>query len=474
VIAIPGADKPGALADADKTEVPPKPVGPTKGKGPIAKAKSEWLPVSNPSTRINDSQHAPKTTAEQTEAGRRTERRQETLTLSIQQPAHWFGIVGAILLLLGVFMPAVSAPLFGSLNYFHFSEGTAVVLIVVAVASVVLSVVRVYRGVWASGILILALVSYSFIRLQFALSDMRSAAVAEAQKNPFGGIAEAFAINVQPEWGWAILLLGVILVLASGVLAELGRLRKAGTLFPRAIFLIIGLAMLPVALLFAGVTAWAANRIALKDREVAKKENGSGFPWRFRDADAVLKEYAEAKANWKRKYNVSEKQWNEMIGSYKVRKRPAIVTETDWWDEAKDKTPAGMNQLYPPLQPRDWYQAEWPSGSFSHSRELDFDFGDRQRHLKVRVWISTEPDVPIKELHGHLVIVKGKEVIYETELAEKPDVSFTDKCFVHLSVPYDDNNSKLRTLRFAKDDELRPVFTVKKVVLADGTVTTFD
>ena len=55
------------------------------------------------------------------------------------------------------------------------------------------------------------------------------------------------------------------------------------------------------------------------------------------------------------------------------------------------------------------------------------------------------------------------------QLAEKPDVSFTDRHFVFLRIPYDDNNPKHRTLRFAKDSELTPVFTVRKVVLADGT-----
>ena len=63
---------------------------------------------------------------------------------------------------------------------------------------------------------------------------------------------------------------------------------------------------------------------------------------------------------------------------------------------------------------------------------------------------------------------------YETQLAEKPDVSFTDYTFVFLRIPYDDNNPKHRTLRFAKDNELTPVFTVRKVVFADGIEKSFE
>jgi hypothetical protein len=162
-----------------------------------------------------------------------------------------------------------------------------------------------------------------------------------------------------------------------------------------------------------------------------------------------------------------------MIANYKVRKHPQSVTEIDWWEEAKDKTPAELNRLYPPPQPKEWYRAEWPD-LFFRSRELDFSFSDRGLKLKVTVMIRTEPDVPIKELHGHLAIVKDNEIIYETQLAEKKELSFTDYTFVYLRIPYDDSNPKHRTLRFAKDSELTPVFTVKKVVFADGKEKHFD
>src|SRR5262245_48051553 len=49
--------------------------------------------------------------------------------------------------------------------------------------------------------------------------------------------------------------------------------------------------------------------------------------------------------------------------------------------------------------------------------------------------IRTEPDVPIKELHGHLTFVKDNEIIYETQLAEMEKVSFTDLQRVVLGTP---------------------------------------
>lgn len=183
---------------------------------------------------------------------------------------------------------------------------------------------------------------------------------------------------------------------------------------------------------------------------------------------------ASAQAKWKQTHNVSDTQWETMIATYTMRKRPQSVTQTDWWEEAKDKTPAELNKLYPPLQPREWYRAEWTGGLSGASRDLDYLFIDRRQNLKVNLMIRTEPDLPIKELHGHLAFIKDGEVVYETELAEKPDVSFTNSHFVILRVQYDDSNAKHRMLRFAKDSELTPVFTVRRVVLADGKEKTFD
>jgi hypothetical protein len=207
------------------------------------------------------------------------------------------------------------------------------------------------------------------------------------------------------------------------------------------------------------------------DDNSAQKDAGAS--WVFPGA----KEAAD-REKWKETHNVSDTKWDELVANFEARKHPESVSTTDWWEEAKDKTPTQLNKLYPPLQPHEWYRAEWVGG-YSGSRELDrnINFGNKpdtyQLTLKVRV--RTEPEMPIKELHGKMVFIKDKEIIYEAEVAEKPDVSFTDSCLVWLTIdPYDDNNEKQRTLRYAKDNELTPVFTVSKVVLADGTQKTFD
>jgi len=200
--------------------------------------------------------------------------------------------------------------------------------------------------------------------------------------------------------------------------------------------------------------------------------------WRLEfDADEIEipappKTREALQAEWKTKHSVSDAQWDELISNITARNQLESDDDADWWDEVKDKTPAQLNELYPPVQPWEWYSAEWFG---KRSRELDSTYTSGRYWLNMSLIVSTEPNLVVKELHGHLKILKDQKVIYETRIEEKPDKSFKDRCFVmHTINPYDDTNETHRTLRYAENNELTPVFTVSKVVLADGTEKTFD
>jgi hypothetical protein len=136
-----------------------------------------------------------------------------------------------------------------------------------------------------------------------------------------------------------------------------------------------------------------------------------------------------------------------------------------------------LDEAYPPLKPREWYCATW-LGGHRKSIELEQSYisaGRPQHWLNIFLNIRTEPNLVIKELYGHLELRKDKKTVYEAPIVHIPDVSFKNKCLVlHTINPYDDNNDVHRTLRYAEDNELTPVFTVSKVVLADGTEKTFE
>jgi hypothetical protein len=323
----------------------------------------------------------------------------------ILHPSQILGLVGAAVLFVGVFMPIFGMPLVGSINYVQFGQINGVILLILAVVTVILALARVNRGLWATGLLSLGLLAFSFGTFQGGVARAQAAlahgGVAENPVASFGAKLGEIALSTAGvQWGWAVLVVGGILVVAAAVHHEAQQHPRHGPL-------VVGLgaaAVLLVMVLVGGVT-WAVVRVLPPDGDSRKQV-----------ADAA-------------------------------RNRPK--------------------------QPREWYRAEW-SGSFFKSRELESNVGDEGRNLRILVYIRTERDLPIKELYGHLAIRKDDKILHERDIAEKPDVSFTDGCAVIFRIPYDDNNPTHRTLRYAKDSELTLIFTVRKVVLADRTEKTFD
>lgn len=204
----------------------------------------------------------------------------------------------------------------------------------------------------------------------------------------------------------------------------------------------------------------------------ANAENGSrpAFPFLGKASDPITE--------WKQKYEVTDKQWDEMFATYQARMYPKDVSRRDWWEQANSRTPEQMKGLYPPLEPREWYAATWLD-SYSPSRELDSDYdirsGERTHKLTLKLRVRTPPNVPIKEVHGQLVFVKEGRPLFTTAISEVPDVSFTDLFVMWVKVePYDDTNPVHRDLRYLDEGELTPIFRVSRVVFADGKEQRFE
>jgi hypothetical protein len=66
----------------------------------------------------------------------------------------------------------------------------------------------------------LGLLTFTFIRFQSGMTEMRSKMDSELADNPFRGLAEVAVSSVQLQWGWAVLVLGAALVIYSGWMAR--------------------------------------------------------------------------------------------------------------------------------------------------------------------------------------------------------------------------------------------------------------
>ena len=133
------------------------------------------------------------------------------------------GIMGSIVLFIGVFTPIVSLPIVGSMNYFQNGKGDGIIVLVLAIVSFVLVLIKNYKGLWFTGIGSLAVMIFTFIVFKSKMSEVKSNMELSLAGNPFRGLADMAMQSVQLQWGWAVLIVGSGLVIASAALKEEGK-----------------------------------------------------------------------------------------------------------------------------------------------------------------------------------------------------------------------------------------------------------
>lgn len=131
-------------------------------------------------------------------------------------------LIGAALLFVGVFMPFVSMPIVGSLNYFGNGKGDGVFIIAMAAIAAGLALSGNIRETLWPGLASLAMFAFTFIRFQTTMADARAQLETDLAGNPFRGFADAAVDSVQLQWGWAVLLIGALMVTYAGWAARRG------------------------------------------------------------------------------------------------------------------------------------------------------------------------------------------------------------------------------------------------------------
>ncbi|MBA7572559.1 hypothetical protein ES708_14342 [subsurface metagenome] len=130
------------------------------------------------------------------------------------------GLIGSAVLFVGVFTPIVSIPIMGNINYFQNGKGDGVIVLVLAVISLILVLLKKFKGLWFTGLGSMAIMVFTFINFQMAFANIRTQMETELAGNPFRGIADMAMQSVQIQWGWALLIIGAVLLIASAAIKE--------------------------------------------------------------------------------------------------------------------------------------------------------------------------------------------------------------------------------------------------------------
>jgi hypothetical protein len=133
----------------------------------------------------------------------------------LRQP---LAFIGSALLFIGVFCPVVSVPIMGQMNLFQNGKGDGTIILVLAAASALIAVLKRFRFLWVTGGGSLGLLIFTFIHFQLKLSEMKSQMTSDLHDNPFAGLADLAIQSVQIQWGFALLILGSVLVMAAAAI----------------------------------------------------------------------------------------------------------------------------------------------------------------------------------------------------------------------------------------------------------------
>lgn len=128
------------------------------------------------------------------------------------------GLSGAGLLFVGVFLPMFHIPIVGSLNYFQNGEGDGLIVLLMALLSFVLSLVGKFRWLLIPATISALTLTVSFVVFQGQISTMKAGMEKDLSGNPYRGLADMFVQSYQIEWGMAVLVLGIVLIIAAAVM----------------------------------------------------------------------------------------------------------------------------------------------------------------------------------------------------------------------------------------------------------------
>ena len=130
------------------------------------------------------------------------------------------GFLGSALLFLGVFLPIVKLPIVGELNYFANGRGDGVVVLVLAVISFGLVLFRWYWELWITGVDAAAALAFTFFNFQSGMKQVETQMQTDLKDNPFRSLANVAVRSIQLQWGWAVLVIGVVLLIAAAAMRD--------------------------------------------------------------------------------------------------------------------------------------------------------------------------------------------------------------------------------------------------------------
>ena len=106
----------------------------------------------------------------------------------------------------------------GSINYYQNGKVDGVIVIIAAAIAGLLCVAGKYRLLLLPGVGSAVTLAITYYNFSSKMNEAKEKFRSELFDNFFKGLTDAAFQGVQFQWGWAILILGVVLIIAAGLM----------------------------------------------------------------------------------------------------------------------------------------------------------------------------------------------------------------------------------------------------------------
>jgi hypothetical protein len=127
-------------------------------------------------------------------------------------------LVGAAILAVGVFLPIIQVPKRGSITLMELEWAGVIALVLAGMAAGVALIGWTRHALWP-GVGALALLAYAYQRTNAEIAQSRMRLGGGISEDPLAAVRDLAASNSRLQYGWSVLAIGAVIVVAAGVLA---------------------------------------------------------------------------------------------------------------------------------------------------------------------------------------------------------------------------------------------------------------
>lgn len=129
-------------------------------------------------------------------------------------------LAACTVLIFGVFAPVISVPFVGSINLFYNGHGDGVLLLLGAGISAICALIDQNWALWLTGLGSFGITLFDLFNAASTISNAKGEMDQLLSGDLLKGFADVALQSVQLEWGWAVLIFGSSLLLASAAMSD--------------------------------------------------------------------------------------------------------------------------------------------------------------------------------------------------------------------------------------------------------------